>query len=172
MDTRTEYISKELFLIRHAKSSWSDPLLSDRERPLNKRGKRDVPFMGKRLADYDSLPDLVISSPAKRAQKTARGICKQLSYPKKNIVFEKQLYTADIMDLYNAVHSCSDQVRRLFLVGHNFVITDFACELTGKVIANIPTCGIVAMRLTSHSWSQMTPGSANLLFFDYPKKHC
>ncbi len=161
---------KELFLIRHAKSSWADPRLNDHDRPLSKRGKRDVPVMGQRLASCEAMPDLVIASTAKRAKKTARGICKQLSYPKKNIIYNPTLYTSDIMHLYQAVQACDDQIMRLFLVSHNFVITDFACELTNEKIVNIPTCGIVAMRLTVDSWSQVIAGSGRLLFFDYPKK--
>ena len=170
MKTQSKKRPKELFLIRHAKSSWADPLLNDHDRPLNKRGKRDVPVMGKRLAKQKTMPDLVIASTAKRARKTARGICRQIAYPKKEILFNLRLYTAYINSLYQVVHSCDDRIQRLFLVGHNYVITDFACELTGEEIVNIPTCGIVAMRLTMDSWSQLATGSGKLLFFDYPKK--
>jgi len=65
---------KRLYLVRHAKSSWNRPELDDIDRPLNKRGKRDAPFMGQRLKQHDVCPDLIISSPAKRALKTAKII--------------------------------------------------------------------------------------------------
>ncbi|MEN8199721.1 MAG: histidine phosphatase family protein [Thermodesulfobacteriota bacterium] len=162
---------KELILIRHAKSSWAEPKLSDRERPLNKRGKRDAPFMGERLAGHQCLPDRVVASPARRARKTARIICKRLSFPSKEIILEERLYTADIMDLYRVVRSCDDQVSRLFLVGHNYVITDMAEDLSGAAIDNIPTCGMVGLRFPALSWPQVGPGTGELLFFDYPKKH-
>ncbi|MEN8190008.1 MAG: histidine phosphatase family protein [Thermodesulfobacteriota bacterium] len=169
MKTKSPY--NELILIRHAKSSWADPRLSDWERPLNGRGKRDAPFMGQRLARHHCLPDRVIASPAKRARKTARVICKKLSFAKKKILFDDLLYTADLMDLYRVVRSCEDTVNRLFVVGHNFVITDFAVDLTGVHIDNIPTCGIAGIRFPSSSWSTVAPRSGKLLFFDYPKKH-
>jgi len=161
---------KELILIRHAKSSWSDPSLADHDRPLNKRGKRNAPLMGKRLARHYCLPDRVVASPAKRARKTARIICKQLPFPKKEIILEERLYSSDIMDLYGIVRSCDERVKRLFLVGHNFVITDFAEELTGVSISNIPTCGIVGIRFNVLCWAQVQQSSGKLLFFDYPKK--
>ena len=84
--------------------------------------------MGQRLASCEAMPDLVIASTAKLAKKTARGICKQLSYPKKNIIYTPTLYTFDIMHLYQAVQACDDQIMRLFLVSHNFAITDFSCD--------------------------------------------
>ena len=161
---------KELLLIRHAKSSWDKPLLGDRDRPLNKRGKRNIPVMGERLSRNEWVPDLVVTSPAKRARKTARGISRQLRYPKKHIRVEEKLYTAEIMDLYTVLRSCSDQVRRLFLVGHNFVITDFANDLASLDIDNIPTCGLVAIRFPVSSWTHIEPGCGELVFFDYPKK--
>jgi phosphohistidine phosphatase SixA len=65
---------KTLFLIRHAKSSWDDPALPDKDRPLGDRGRRDAPKMGKRLAKGDVEPDLILSSPARRALKTAEII--------------------------------------------------------------------------------------------------
>ena len=76
---------KTIILVRHAKSSWKDPGLDDFDRPLNKRGKRNAPFMGGKLKKRDILPDLVLSSPAKRAKKTAIAVAKALGYPKKEI---------------------------------------------------------------------------------------
>lgn len=167
----THHPVRELILIRHAKSSWSNPDLSDRDRPLNKRGKRDALFIGQRLAHYQCYPDQVISSPAKRARKTIYKICKKLSYPKKRIVIDELLYTSNIQDLYSLLQSCGDELHRLFLVGHNHVITVFAEELTGIDIYNIPTCGIAGIRFANESWAQVKPGGGELFFFDYPKKH-
>ena len=161
---------KELILIRHAKSSWADPSLDDRDRPLNKRGKRDAPFMGKRLASHSCIPDKIISSPAKRTRKTARTIARQLSYPKKDIILLEDLYTSSVNTMYRVVRACDEDVNRLFLVGHNYVITDFCVDLTGAAIDNIPTCGIAGIRFTG-PWSHIASDSGELLFFDYPKLH-
>ena len=85
---------KTLFLIRHAKSSWDDPALSDKDRPLSDRGRRDAPKMGKRLAKRDVKPDLILSSPARRALTTAEIIAKKLDYKLKDIVENDRLMPA------------------------------------------------------------------------------
>ena len=96
-----EHCMKTLFLIRHAKSSWDDPALPDKDRPLGDRGRRDAPKMGKRLAKRDVKPDLILSSPARRALKTAEIIAKKLDYKLKDIVVDDRLYTGAVHDLLN-----------------------------------------------------------------------
>ena len=83
---------KTLLLIRHAKSSWDDPALPDKDRPLNDRGRRDAPKMGKRLAKRGVKPDLILSSPALRALRTAEIIAKMLDYQRRDIVLNERLY--------------------------------------------------------------------------------
>ncbi|MBU1138661.1 MAG: histidine phosphatase family protein [Proteobacteria bacterium] len=162
---------KRLYLIRHAKSSWADPTLRDFDRPLNKRGKRDAPFMGEKLAELAIRPDFIMSSSAKRAEKTARTIAKAIAYPPKKIFFTEAIYLADENELYRIVQSCDDKVTTLFLVGHNFGITDFAVSIAGVQIDNIPTCGIAAVEFDLDSWQQVVPNSGRLLFVDWPKKY-
>ncbi len=162
---------KRLYLIRHAKSSWADPTLRDFDRPLNKRGKRDAPFMGKKLAEREIMPDFIMASSAKRAAKTARTIARAIEYPKKDIYFTEAIYLADEEGLYGIVRSCDESVTSLFLVGHNFGITDFAVSLSGEQIENIPTCGIAALEFDLESWQQVGPNTARMLFFDCPKKY-
>ena len=90
---------KTLFLIRHAKSSWDDTALPDKDRPLDDRGRRDAPKMGKRLAKRDVKPDLILSSPARRALTTAEVIAKKLDYKLKDIVADDRLYAGEADDL-------------------------------------------------------------------------
>src|SRR5436189_490239 len=90
---------KTLFLIRHAKSSWDDTALPDKDRPLNDRGKRDALKMGKRLAKRDVKPDLILSSPARRALRTAEVVAKKLDYKRKHIVGDDRLYAGAVHDL-------------------------------------------------------------------------
>ena len=162
---------KELYLVRHAKSSWSDSRLSDFERPLNKRGKKDAPLMGQRLSDLSICPDLVIASSAKRARKTARIICRRIGYGKERIILTDTLYTSELGQLLEIIRSTGSKINSLALVGHNFVITDLAQWLTGKAIGNIPTCGIVSIAFDIKDWQQVDEQSGRLVFFDYPKKH-
>ena len=101
---------KTLFLIRHAKSSWEDTALADKDRPLSDRGRRDAPKMGKRLAKRDVKPDLILSSPARRALTTAEIIAKKLDYKRKDIVVEDRLYSGAVHDLLKVIHKLGDEL--------------------------------------------------------------
>lgn len=163
---------KTLYLIRHAKSSWSNPRLADFDRGLNNRGKRDAPFMGKRLAECGVCPDLILASSAKRAKITAKIIAKEIGYRKKKIIFDEGIYSAfSVKDLLSILNSVADSNNSLFLVGHNHTITDFAGLLANRTITNIPTSGIVAITFPVKRWQKIAFGTGTLKFFDYPKKH-
>jgi phosphohistidine phosphatase len=161
---------KYLYLIRHAKSSWSDPSLSDFDRPLNKRGKRDLPVMGQRMMAYEPKPDLIISSPAKRARRTARGIGRALGFTKQEIVLDEELYTFSSEGFLGVIRRTSDKTRVLALVGHNHGLTECAEMLSGESLVNVPTCGIVLISFDQPSWHAVTSGGGSLVLFDYPKR--
>jgi len=162
---------KKLYLIRHAKSSWSDPTVSDFYRKLNKRGKRDAPFMALKLADAGADPDLIVSSPAKRARRTARYMAQGVGYPEKKIHYVEAIYSSATEDLYRVLCCIDNDCKEVFFVGHNYGITDLAEELTGEELVNIPTSGIVAMKCDISSWSKIEAGCGKMMFFDYPKKY-
>ncbi len=167
-------VMKTLYLIRHAKSSWADPSLADQERPLNKRGLRDAPLMGKRLAERKVRVDALWSSPALRAAQTARHLAQALNYPRNEIQIRHRLYTSAIEELLQEIRSCPDDVKGLLVIGHNPVISDCANLLLGgrreTKIELIPTCGIVALQFALSSWQQIGEQEGRMLFFDYPKK--
>ncbi len=94
---------KTLTLVRHAKSSWSDTRLSDGDRPLNKRGQRDAPVMGKRMVEHEIRPSLIISSPAKRAWSTAKLVAAEISYPIEFLQREDSLYHASIDEILGVI---------------------------------------------------------------------
>lgn len=162
---------KYLYLIRHAKSSWDNPGLADIDRPLNKRGKRDAPFMGERLKKHGVKPDMIYSSPAKRARKTARVIAERVGYPVEDIVEQRNIYSSDMNLLLGVIRSTGSNVEHLFLVGHNYVLTDLAEQLTSETLGNVPTAGIVGVAFNVSSWEDVAGGRGEMLFFDYPKKH-
>jgi phosphohistidine phosphatase len=162
---------KRLYLIRHAKSSRDDPDLTDFERPLNKRGKEEVPVMGKRLKKSKIYLDLILSSPAKRALKTAKIIAKELGFPKKHIVTDDALYNASVTSLLNSIWNIDDAFQQVMLFGHNPGLTELAQYLTNVRIDNIPTCGIVCVDFDVHSWKKVGEGQGIFVFFDYPKKY-
>ena len=161
---------KKLYLIRHAKSSWKNPALRDIDRPLNKRGKHDAPLMGKRLSSYDVLPDAIISSPARRALKTARIIAEELGIARKTIDIRKELYPGEADRLLEMIRSFRDDDDDVVIVGHNPGFTELANLLADSNIDNIPTCGIFCVEFHTDTWKSVGKGAGALVFFDYPKK--
>ena len=161
---------KRLYLVRHAKSSWSDPTLGDIDRPLNDRGKKNAPEMGERLKNQSILPDVLISSPAKRARSTAKKIAKKIGYSKKKILIADLLYHGSLNDMLNGIQQFDDDHGSVMLFGHNPSFTDFANQLCNINIYNIPTCGIVAIDFNVESWKEVENKKGDLVFFDYPKK--
>ncbi len=164
---------KKLYIIRHAKSSWDYPSLSDFDRPLNDRGKRDAPRMAKRLKEKRLTPDMVISSPAVRALDTCKIMCEVLGFDRKKIIEHKSLYHASEEQILSVVRQIKDRKgdkeEIVLLFGHNPGLTEFANRLSDENIANIPTAGMVAAELNIDKWSQANWGCGKLLFFDFPK---
>jgi phosphohistidine phosphatase len=160
---------KTLSLIRHAKSSWDDTALSDRERPLADRGKRDVAEMGRRLAERDVKPDLIMSSPAMRALATAEVIAESLHYKLKDIVVNNRLYAGQADDLLDVIQALGDKLKRVMLVGHNPELTELAHRLSSEIV-HMPTCAIAEFTFDAKSWSDVGNAKPAQVALDYPKK--
>ncbi len=161
---------KRLTLVRHAKSSWSDSGLSDRERPLNTRGKADAPEMGMRYARLNATPDIIISSTAKRAFTTAKAIAKEIGYSKTKIKKEEQLYNAEVSDWIEFIQALETKHNHVMLFGHNPALTDLVNFLTGPTIDNLPTCGVVDLEYRSRDWKKITQQKPTSISVDFPKK--
>jgi len=163
---------KTIILVRHAKSSWKDPSLDDFDRPLNKRGKKNAPFMGKKLREQQVMPDVVLSSPAKRAKKTAIAIAKAIGYPKKQIIFDDNLYHAGVRYIFELVKNLDDAYETIMLFGHNPGINQFAdMSVKRNRVDNIPTTGIYCVRFDVNQWQKLKEGKGECVFFDYPKRY-
>ncbi len=160
---------KTLFIVRHAKSSWDDITVPDRDRPLNDRVKRDAPRMGKRLAKRDLKVDLVLSSPANRALTTAQIIAKKLDYKLKDIVVDDRLYPGAVDDLLNIIHKLGDKLDRVMLVGHNPVLAELAHRLSSE-ITDMPTCAVAEFTFNAKSWPDVSNATLATVSLDYPKK--
>lgn len=160
---------KTLTIVRHAKSSWNHPELSDRQRPLNSRGKRDAPVMGKRIVDHGIRPSLIITSPAKRAWTTAKVIAGEIGYPAEFLQREDTLYLASLDDLLGAVVAQDTGFNSLMLVGHNPGLTEFANFLIPGLTNNLPTAGVVSVQIDRDDWNLYEQPQTELLAFDYPK---
>lgn len=162
---------KKIYLIRHAKSSWKEEGLDDALRPLNSRGKRDVVFMGERLKKYAVSPDVIYTSPAKRALKTAKELAKAIDYAKKKIMVSEALYESDYASYLEVIHGTEDVHDSIFIIAHNPTITEVGERLSGAILTNIPTCAIVCIAFEVESFKDICEESGHILFFDYPKKH-
>ena len=161
---------RTLTLIRHAKSSWKDPSLSDRDRPLNKRGRRDAPEMGRRLAARSGAPDLLISSPAVRAWTTAVAIAEAVGYPVDAVQADERLYMASPSEILAVLRDLGGGLERIFLVAHNPGLTDLVNELSSPAVDNVPTCGVVELRVEAERWTDLGRESVRRELFDTPKK--
>jgi phosphohistidine phosphatase len=163
-------VMKFLTLLRHAKSSWKDPKMDDFDRPLNGRGKRDAPLMGNRLVSYGDIPEMIISSPAERARKTAELVAAALQYHPSAIRFEPCIYEADAETLIELVSQLDDNWKNVMLVGHNPGLTELANLLAPCNLDNIVTCGVARFAFETSRWRDIRVHSGQFLFYDYPKK--
>jgi phosphohistidine phosphatase len=161
---------KQLLLIRHAKSSWDDPSQPDFERPLNDRGKKDAPEMAKRLSGKKIKPELFVSSPARRAKKTAIVFAKEFDEKKDEVILKEELYMGSEEAFMSVITSMKNKYDTIAIFSHNPGITDFANSLTDARIDNIPTCGVFAVKADTDDWSKFADAKKEFWFFDYPKQ--
>lgn len=160
---------KTLTLVRHAKSSWEDGNVSDRDRPLNKRGEHDAPMMGKRVVDAGVRPSQIISSPAARAWATARAFAMELNYPVEFLQREDGLYLASLDNLLDTIATQDPGFNNLMLFAHNPGLTDLANYFIPALTSNLPTCGVVSMNIESDDWMLYDRPGVELVVYDYPK---
>ena len=162
---------KTLYLVRHAKSSWDNANQSDHERPLNQRGERDAPRMGKRLRKRGDQPEVIISSSAVRALTTASILATALDYPTSDISIEERLYGAEPEDVLSIIGNLDDGIHCAMLVGHNPTFTALINALGRCDLDNVPTCGMAVLTFPIDSWKNMTTTQGTLVDFDFPKNH-
>lgn len=160
---------KTLFICRHAKSDWSTSL-PDHDRPLNQRGKQNAPMMADVWRSLSDIPDLWVSSSAKRAHRTAQLMKKRLGTGTE-IYVEPALYHAGRRTWLEVINRLDDEQSSAVLFGHNPGITDIVNYLSGSDIANIPTCGLARIDFPSDAWAEISYDTGNLAWFEYPRKY-
>lgn len=161
---------KTLYIVRHAKSSWDNPLLDDFSRPLNERGKRDAPRMAKRLKEKGIHPDLMLTSPARRALGTCKRMAEILDYKDDKIKMDRALYHANQDQILEVIKTIKDKHESVVIFGHNPGLTEFVNALGKQQFMSMPTCGVAAFQLPIDAWEDVTFGVGRLIFFDYPKR--
>jgi phosphohistidine phosphatase len=145
---------KTLLVLRHAKSSWSDPALDDHERPLNKRGRRDGPRMGQLVREYGLIPDVVISSDAVRARLTAEAVVEAARYAGQ-ILLDPHLYMASAGDILSRLRAVREKAETVMIVGHNPGLEELVAQLTGER-QDLPTAALAQIVLPIHRWRDLT----------------
>ena len=160
---------KTLLIIRHAKSDQSF-FGNDFERPLNERGKKDAPDMAQRLFSRNIRIDSFVSSPAKRAKRTAELFCDAYKKDIADIHFISALYHAPAREFYEVIKNLDDQLNSVAIFAHNPGITYFVNGLVEEVrVDNMPTCAVFAVKVNTGQWKDFAKAPKDLLFFDFPK---
>lgn len=175
--TRSASRAKRLFLLRHAKSSWDDPSLTDFERPLNGRGRAAAKLMGAHMAENAHAPDLIICSSARRALETLGRILPFLA-GEREIKITRSLYSADTAgDLLAEIATVGPNTGSILLIGHNPMMEDLAMLLAGSdssgqlpiLEEKYPTCGLAVLD-HGRAWKSLGKGDADLSAFTVPRE--
>lgn len=161
---------KTIYFVRHAKSSWDKPTLRDIDRPLNKRGLRDAPFMAKLMRSKGARPGLLLSSPAARAIATARFFAEALGYPDERIEQNNKIYEAYPEDIMEIIQELPDDHEAAMLVGHNPTLTTVANMFSDDYIANLPTCAVVQVDAEVGHWRDFREGKGKISGLFFPKQ--
>ena len=167
---------RSLTLLRHAKSSWDDESLDDFDRPLNDRGRKAARAIGKHLAAKGTKFDLILASPAQRVVETLEGLAAG-GWAAGAMRFERAIYFASTIDLFELVRSTSDKVQRLMLVGHNPGLAMLAVQLTeddaeglrAMVAEKYPTGALAEIALDVESWKDVDRCCGRLTAFTPPR---
>ena len=161
---------KRLLLLRHAKSSWDDPDLPDRARPLGRRGKRDAPYIAQRLQRHLGAPGLIVASDARRALATARLVAQELGVSADGIAVDAALYLASPGEILRTAARQDDAHATVMLVGHNPGMTELANRLLPDfALDDMPTAGLLVVDFAVPAWGAVVTAPAALVYYDWPK---
>jgi phosphohistidine phosphatase len=148
---------KTLILMRHAKSSWKDPKLEDHERPLNKRGKKDAPLMGKVIHEMELVPQLILSSTALRARQTTEAVIEQCKCDSK-VEYLDTFYMGEPSAYIERLRMLPDDIERVMIVGHNPAL-ETLLQILSRQIESLPTAVVAHIVLPIDHWSELNDES-------------
>ena len=144
---------KQLIITRHAKSSWDDPSLDDIDRPLNKRGQKAAPKIGRALKERNILPEAIHISPSVRTRLTAGLICGEIGFAPAEIEIIPAFYGTSVHEMIH--HLAAQSQHSIMVIGHNPCWTDLCNRLTDINLANLPTAGTLIIDFPIDSWDQL-----------------
>ena len=157
---------KHIILMRHAKSDWENNL-SDHQRPLNKRGKRDAPQMAQEIINRGFLPELVLSSDSQRTRETLELMQNSLGDCK--TIFTSSLYLASEKEIIDSICQLDDTYSTVMILAHNPGITDVFYSLANARIDNVPTAGVGCIKFDVNKFAEIKDTTGELVYFVYPK---
>ncbi|MCF8233547.1 MAG: histidine phosphatase family protein [Bacteroidales bacterium] len=160
---------KTLYIVRHAKSSWDYPDLTDHDRPLLEKGKKRTKKIIDFILDKSIQVDYIISSSAVRALETAKFLARAMRYPVEDIKVDPQVYHADAEKLKDQFFDLSDKYNSVMLFGHNPAFTNFANFFLEEKIDWLPTSGIVCIDFETEKWDQIFIAVSHTKFIITPK---
>lgn len=163
---------KTLFLIRHAKSSWTNINQKDFDRPLDKSGIESATEMAIRLRKHLPKIDLFIASPAVRTTETCKIFCAAFQYHEKDIAFAPDIYEGAEKNYESVVIDIAQEHSQVAIVGHNPGITYFANRLVEDIwIDSMPPCAMVAVESTCTEWKDFIASAKRCLFYECPENN-
>jgi phosphohistidine phosphatase len=151
---------KLLSILRHAKSSWKDAELDDHDRPLNRRGSRDAPRVGRLLREHGLLPEVILCSTARRARETAGHVSREAGFPGE-VRFSRRLYLARPDAYLEVLALLPDDVGHALVIGHNPGLEELLEALVGEP-HTLPTAALALVELPLDAWSRL-PGAEGRL---------
>jgi len=160
---------KTLLIVRHAKSSWENPSLSDHDRPLLPVGIKKTKRIVKFLKEKQVKPDLLLSSSALRAFETAKIIAQGINYSEDQIIKEPNLYHASSDEIYSELYGLRDDINSVMIFGHNPTLTYFVNYFVDPTIENLPTSGVVSINFNCDKWGQINNSSFHVNFVVFPR---
>lgn len=161
---------KTLFIVRHGKSSWDDPGLSDQDRPLKTRGVRDATLMAEKLKAAGLIPDKIVSSPANRALHTAEIFAGTFGYSIDNLQISEALYFSGAEAIIRIVQQTPDSINRLMIVGHNPDFTEIVNRFSSSSLYNLPTAGVVVFEFNTDAWREVSRSNLVKDAYEFPGK--
>ena len=163
-------MSRQLYIVRHAKSSWDYDDIKDIDRPLCIRGINDAATMAERLKSQDHIPSLMISSPACRALNTATIFSRILKVPCEQMIIVEKIYQGGMHEILNILEKVDDSYSSVMIFGHNPDFTMLANHFLKHPVDNVPTAGVVTLNFSSGSWKDLKKLKPESEHFDFPKK--
>lgn len=162
---------KRLVLIRHAKSDWNNPELSDFDRPLNHRGLSDAPLMAQLTQKLNIIPDFIITSSANRALSTAKVFAHQFAVDDAHFQEDIRIYRGNYLDYIRIITMTKNIHNCIFLFGHNPEISAAASALVNSFHESVPTCAVICIDFDTDKWEEIEAVTSALRYYEYPKKY-